>query len=551
MMDLTDYHPKLHKNEEHGGLELTFSSRPPQEVLDQLKENGFRWHYKNQLWFAKATTERLDFASRLVGTDDLSVQSEAPLQSSEIGYFPDVEANVSPIIVQKDKSANTFASVYDCIGDVKILPALEGSLHSRMEAFFEKENLYFRRTFGADHITFLELQNAQKTGTSCKEWHIYPVFGSVATLSSLLSQNDIEDLNDLWSFCRSGKSIDGITISTQEHKGVDIFSPFVEVKPLKELPEKWTKRNFTQALMSGQLYRGDVAYRYTDDYAYDAAVGFRTGVGLNMPSFAKKAVGDWGVSTSCRNQSDERDEYGGSAVSYSEHINSSKTLWFDKNCDIAEGKRCADERIRSIEEHNYKLEESCIHVRPSSINPDKCYSITTIDKQTNSGLYEKKYELLQGSVLQELLNPEYVQPDILHLKEMEIEQTRFYVIADFFHRRDHAEDDERIVGCGNWKQIVTGKALMELTQEGVTFPVLLDNDPEYSSYASAYQHLLAQASGRSRFMFSKNQDFTVSLERLMREHRRAGQRGLEDLIKGAGERQHAPDPSAPTPEHMR
>lgn len=545
MTDLLKYKPTLQINEEHAGIEISFAVKPPQEVIDLLKSNGFRWHYHKKLWFAKHTPERNQFAAKLVDASALAEKSDIPLHH---GQNNSLSTNSS----SQDKQPNTFAACYDSIGDTKILPQLEGSLYTNTEAFFKKESLYFRRSFGfTECITFLELENAQKVGVSCTEWHLYKDQDAKDTLGTILSNNGADDLKAIWELCISGREIDGLSVSRREHKGVDVFSPFVSVKPLKALPDKWTKRNFTQALMSGQLYRGEVAYRYTDDYAYDAAIGFLTDVGLDMSSFAKNEVGDWGVCTTCTNQTDKPDEYGGCPVTYSEHINSSKTLWFDVNCDIAEGKRRAEDRRQKIEKHNQDLELSCIHIRPSSIDPNKCYSISKLDKHTNTGAYRVISELLQGHVLREYLNPDRVQPDIVSLEELQIEPMRFYTIANFFHRRNHEQDDARIIGCGNWKQIVTGKALLELTKEGVIFPVLLDDDPEYHSYASAYAHLAAQARGTSRFMFSQKQDFAESLNRLDKEFRRTGQNALDTLIQDARKQRPNTSERSGPPEYQR
>jgi hypothetical protein len=51
-------------NEELNGIELYFSSKPIQSVIDQLKEYDFRWHRKGY-WYAKQTPERLMIAESL------------------------------------------------------------------------------------------------------------------------------------------------------------------------------------------------------------------------------------------------------------------------------------------------------------------------------------------------------------------------------------------------------------------------------------------------------------------------------------------------------
>ncbi len=537
----------LQKNEQHAGLELSFSAKPDQSVIDALKQNGFRWHTKKRLWFAKDTPERYAFAAEIAGITLGELKSQSTLQVAQTNDLQSESIAKTPL----SSKPNTFAASYDEIGDAKIVTRAQGTLSTFSEAFFLEENIHYRRTFGNDCISITDLTNAQKTGAVCTTWRVGIPYGENDRLMTLLAQAGIDTVPQLLDACRNDKSLDGISITQHESKGVDTFSPFVEVKPLKVLPDKWTKRTFTQALMSGQLYRGEVAYRYTDDYAYDAAVGFRTGVGLDIPSFAKNEVGEWGSCTSCYNSKDAKDEYGGSAVSYSEHTNSGKTFWFDVNCDIAEGKKRAALREESIDRYNKMLEASCIQLSPQKIAPEKCYTVMTLDIHTNTGVHSTKEEVLQGHVLQSRLDPDGYCPPLLKAEELLIEPSKLYVVADFFHRREYAEDDERIIHCGNWKQVVTGKALLEFNREGTVFPVLHTEDMDCGTYEKAKEHLSAQASGRSGFLFSKKEDFAESLARLETEYQRAGKPSLEHLLHGAHARRSHPFPSSPLPEQER
>lgn len=45
-------------NTAKNGIEIMFDSIPAQDIRDTLKENGFRWHRKNKIWYAKQTSER-------------------------------------------------------------------------------------------------------------------------------------------------------------------------------------------------------------------------------------------------------------------------------------------------------------------------------------------------------------------------------------------------------------------------------------------------------------------------------------------------------------
>jgi hypothetical protein len=53
-------------NAEMNGIEITFSEKPSQEIIEQLKAHGFRWS-KRGFWYAKQTEERLQFAKQLTG----------------------------------------------------------------------------------------------------------------------------------------------------------------------------------------------------------------------------------------------------------------------------------------------------------------------------------------------------------------------------------------------------------------------------------------------------------------------------------------------------
>lgn len=44
-------------NKEKNGIELQFDVKPGQEILKELKTNGFRWHNVKKVWFAKNTEE--------------------------------------------------------------------------------------------------------------------------------------------------------------------------------------------------------------------------------------------------------------------------------------------------------------------------------------------------------------------------------------------------------------------------------------------------------------------------------------------------------------
>lgn len=46
-------------NPDKNGIEVRFDGKPAREILDKLKENGFRWSNRQKMWYAKQTDERL------------------------------------------------------------------------------------------------------------------------------------------------------------------------------------------------------------------------------------------------------------------------------------------------------------------------------------------------------------------------------------------------------------------------------------------------------------------------------------------------------------
>ena len=508
----------LKHNEEYHGIELYFDKKPSEATIANLKEQGFRWHRTKKCWYAKETETRSDFANKLCDIKEPK-KATKPINKKE-----------------KTDKLNTFAASYDKIGNAEIIPNGDVGLIGHIEVFCEEEQIYFRRFYGCESITIEDLTNAQATGKTCDIWSIYPGPGiNKEDLFSLLSNAGINSITDLVKSCRAGESIDGVTISCHQMKGVYIFSPFVEVKPLKELPEKWTKRNFTQALMSGQLFRGEVAYHYTDDYAMDAAYSFGTGREIDMVSFAKNEVGDWDSCTSCYSDKSSKDKNGIYIVHYSPYSNSGKTLYFDVNCDIAQGKKRAKEHAEALANYNNMMKASCITVKPEDINPCKIYTVSELDMDINTGVYCIKESNLQGFVLQERLNPEDSLMDVLSFKEIELQPDQFYSIANFYHRMSNLEtDDSRLVAMGNWEHIVSGKALLEMTAEEKYMPdIRLDSKDKFISYEAALENLTNHANGTMKWLTGVcDVDYKASIKKLTNEYIRAGGKVNSDLAHG-------------------
>lgn len=52
-------------NEELNGIELKFKTRPSDEIREALKENGFKWHHKKAVWYARRSPDKEAFAKAI------------------------------------------------------------------------------------------------------------------------------------------------------------------------------------------------------------------------------------------------------------------------------------------------------------------------------------------------------------------------------------------------------------------------------------------------------------------------------------------------------
>lgn len=52
------------RNAEHDGVEVRFAEKPDEQTLADMKAHGFRWSFKQRIWYAKYTDERYQWAAR-------------------------------------------------------------------------------------------------------------------------------------------------------------------------------------------------------------------------------------------------------------------------------------------------------------------------------------------------------------------------------------------------------------------------------------------------------------------------------------------------------
>lgn len=126
--------------------------------------------------------------------------------------------------------------------------------------------------------------------------------------------------------------IDGsrLKIRFDEVPSQQTFNPFKleRVKPLTKLPRKWKINDLVKVLVNGQFHSLKRNYYYTDDYAYDAAVGFRKGYIENPLSVAFEWFGETKRSCTSLYES-SKSTCNGVALNFGFHSNDSSTLVVD------------------------------------------------------------------------------------------------------------------------------------------------------------------------------------------------------------------------------
>lgn len=430
-----------------------------------------------------------------------------------------------------------IADFYQRVGNSDICrdSTTEGALWSSSfgSAYYSDINAYIAVKLESAYV--VELDNAMKRGKTCKVYSIY-AYGKDMRLY-LANECGVRTPKDLYNLVRSGRELPGNgRLSVREDKGVDVFSPFIPIKPLKEIPEKWRKGDLVRAIMSGQVYSGTWKEYLTDDYGLDAARGFLRGKKVDLPEQAQDLV------ENCRDpyiKTKSMDAKGMATVSFS-YVNEAKTFLFDLNCDLAqsmERQRAAD---WAVKEHNERIKASIVKLSPSDIDEGKVYVVDRVVEDENTGKLGVAPEILQGFVLMELLDYGATVGGITGVKEAELVPGRLYEVANYSQRRQYADPDDRIVDMGNWQQLASGKAVKELTEEGIRLKMSIGGYERPRSFVQAKRTCMEHLAG-TRFWGPGvcKVDYTESLEKLENEEARIArdrlktQPSLESMIENA------------------
>lgn len=185
------------------------------------------------------------------------------------------------------------------------------------DIYVKKSNLFFH--MHRDSITITNLENALKRGKTCTQYSIQ--LSNWDDKGKIPPSNCIgTNLKDFFMFLEgldfSKSGYDGLKFTTNntdfkvykhDADAKRTFSPFNinQLKPLKEMPKKWTLSHFYRLIANNQYKNLRCTGHYTDDYAFDASNNYGIKVidnGLNILTDILSNPSGWRVYTPDNNK---------------------------------------------------------------------------------------------------------------------------------------------------------------------------------------------------------------------------------------------------------
>ncbi len=498
---MTDNSIKMVLNQELNGVELYWpeDEKPDNSLKNILKENGFHFHWQKKMWYAKQNVKTLGLAKKLSG--EVSQEQTITNQTTKEPYFPS----------------------YTHVSGTEIFKNSDTELNSRVSGYFADINAYIH--FYADSAVVIDLTNALKTGKECNRYSIRKNVwdDSKSVLTELWNIGKIETVKAFHNaIITESLNIETLEVDKGSQKGINTFSPFVEIKPIKT-PIKWTIAHVWKAILSGQIFKGVKDGHYTDDYAYDAGCNFGTGSKLHLISFAEKIIespSGWWVSAG-----ETKD--GIIPLSFNCHSFDSNTLYYDEKCNLKEAEQRRTKEAQELEDYNNSLLAQVKNLTPEDVEENILYKVTYLEMDDNSKRYSKTSELLTGSELfweDEVYTGNETEPTIIYkcnrkvtaIENHNIIADKLYTISNFYNR-PHFDDDTRFISMGNWETIITGKALVEVLQTGQKFPMIQESR-EYKIFDAAITVIKNHIAGTMRWCSGVcDTDYAESFKRIMKE----------------------------------
>lgn len=470
---------KMLINQEHNGLELYFPEKPDRSVLTALSNAGWRYHRVKKCWYARHNDTNLAFAQKLTGSDP----QRSPCQPDESGvFFP----------------------AYDTVDGIPICRSSDVSCWEQNDGYFRDINAYVE--VSTQRIAITDLTNAMLPGKTCKRIVLQPE----DEYSPNVMHAGLDTFRAVYDtfFVREEKPDMECRIWKSDLKASRVFSPFRKIRPIKT-PEKWTLPHVWKAILSGQIYMGQCDGRYTDDYAYDAAVDFKSGMELHLPSFARRLIEEpsgWHVYP---------DKTRGNVTylsvnCYSFNLN---TLHYDAACNWADNIRRKNQRERERLEYNAGMESRKISAQEVEelIGDHRLIDVEYLKENDNTDRYEVESRLM-------------LRKNLFHRGEL-----TYPVISAAPHPIDDAalfeincaaglETDARVILTADGS-VVSGKALKELLSQNATFDLIFDVCVSRQTWGQLNEELIRWRDGQIMRLLSPipQERFVKSLARLEKE----------------------------------
>ena len=473
---------KLTVNQEHNGLELYFEDKPGDDVLTALKEARWRYHRAKKCWYAKQTPANLSIAQRFANPDGVGSSIEP---SEEEGFFPP----------------------YNAVKGRPIHRSSDLSCWTNHEGYFQDIQAYI--SVRHDRIDITDLRNALTPGKTCEKLSL----DQSRKHDAFTLMSGLETFRDVYDRYFIRREFPDCEVYTYESKSMKVFTPFKQIKPIRT-PEKWTIPHVWKAILSGQIYYGVCDQYLTDDYAYDAASNFRSGVEKHLPSFACDLIespSGWYVFVG-------KDDNGVQELSVNCHSFDLNTFLYDPACTLAENERRRAQRNSELEQHNTSMEARVMSSEAvrEAMSDGLLFDVETLEMNDNTKRYETRSMVLLRSQI-------FSDDDCLDYRIMQISRHPI-ADADLFELGCNAvlKHDQRIMVADD-QYVVTGKALQELLIDETTKQSISAVRTRKQTIAQYRATLTDGYTGRVQRLFNPTPqaDYELALWRLEQEEGRA------------------------------
>lgn len=402
-----------------------------------------------------------------------------------------------------------FYPSYSQVGGEQIFQSADRPLNTRESGYYAEQNVMVHFYYGSIQIT--DLTNAMKTGKECtqKVFRADKNYTNFTDIQNDLTDLGIETLPDLLK----ATELEGYTCREYSQKGVHTFSPFVEVKPIKE-PTKWTASHLAKAILSGQVYHGITEGRYSDDYARDAEENYGRGRPVHLEEVARSLIEDGKSGLHFRH---EELEDGTTEISLSTYSYDYKKFYFDVNCNHEMKQERLESMAKNLEEVNAEVLSQNKQIDLTQINDQEIYEVKYLEQDRNTQLYEERTRMMYPEQLRDLSEIDF---EIVDATPVEVEDETLYQVGTLQNpvpEQDKA--DSRFIGCMGGKTVVTGFALKELLAEERQFSVLNVSHPD--NIPELKEQMVKAQEGKT-WCFSDRGEFDAvgNLERLEAEEMR-------------------------------